>query len=136
MNIADSDLPSSLTSFADQLQDLIDELLESGQNERAMACAQAQSSLRTSAGIILAVNLLKEFQSRDALDAIKNLKDATNTLNANANRIARQQQNVSAAVGIAAGAAEVAGAVTPFALKPIQQGLIDILGAAQLQSRE
>ena len=132
MNNADSDLPSSLNLFADQLQDLIDELLESGQNQRAITCTQAQSSLRTAAGVILAVNLLQEFQSRDALDAIQNLKDATNTLNANADRIAHEQKNVSAAVGIAAGAAEVAGAITPFALKPIQQGLIDILGVAQL----
>lgn len=131
MTNGNTDLPSSLISFADQLQDLIDDLLTNDQNQRAIQCTQAQSTLRTAAGIILAVDLLQEFQSQNAVDAINTLKAATDTLNANADRIVREQKNVSAAVGIAAGAAEVAGAVTPFHFPSIIQGLVDIRGVAQ-----
>jgi hypothetical protein len=130
MTNGNTDLPSGLISFADQLQDLIDELLTNGQDQRAIQCSQAQSTLRTAAGVILAVDLLQEFQRQNALDAINTLRTATTTLNANAGRIAREQRNVSAAIGIAAGAAEVAGALTPFQLSSIVQGLVDIRGVA------
>jgi hypothetical protein len=127
----DPDLPDSLAAFADLLQDLIDELLRTGQTQRAIQCSQAQNTLRTAASIISAIDLQNEFHSQKAMDAENALSAATQTLNDNANRIAAQEKNVSAAVGLAAGAVEVANAISPFNLAAIVQGLSDIRGVAK-----
>jgi hypothetical protein len=127
----DPDLPDSLAAFADLLQDLIDELLRTGQTQRAIQCSQAQSTLRTAASIIAGIDLQNEFHSQKAVDAENTLSAATQTLNDNANRIAAQEKNVSAAVGLAAGAVEVANAISPFNLAAVVQGLTDIRGVAK-----
>ncbi len=127
----DLDLATSLISFADLLQDLIDDLFQTGQNRRAIQCMQAQTTLRGAADVILAADLRRELESQSAVDALNQLSAATATLNANAERIAQQQKNVSAAIGIAAGALHIADALAPFNLAAVLQGALDIRGIAQ-----
>jgi hypothetical protein len=123
-----TDLEAALDNFANELQTLIDSLIQNKETQRSIQAAQAQGAIRTAAGIIGAVNLLQLVQGAQA--DVDTLTGATETLNANADRIAQQQRNVSAALGIANAAAEVAAAVAPFNLAKIVQGLVDLKGVA------
>ena len=124
----EKDLETALDDFADDLNALIAFFTANGQQQTVMQCVQLQAGLRNAASVIGASNLVQQFNN-DA-QALQVITDATNTLNNNANKIAQQQKNVSIVVGVVNAASMIVGAVAPFNLAKVVQGLIDLKGAA------
>jgi hypothetical protein len=126
----EQDLENALDTLADDLSALIQDLNARGQSQSAMQCVGLQASLRSAASVIGASQLVAQFNNDQA--ALRTLEAATTTLNNNAARIAQQEKSVSVVVGIVNAASIIVGALSPFNLSGIVQGLGDLKNTATL----